>query len=113
VVLVAAHFGVWWFYAEKVETHVRDTLAHIPGVEFRLGMAERSGYPFNVQLDFHTAGVKWQSVDGEVGIDYAVDKMIVTAEMLSWDKVTVQLGKNQTLVVTMDDEKAIDFNVLM
>src|SRR5690606_30782460 len=51
--------------------------------------------------------------DGEVGIDYAVDKMIVTAEMLSWDKVTVQLGKNQTLVVTMDDEKAIDFNVLM
>lgn len=113
VVLVAAHFGVWWFYAEKVETHVRNTLAHIPGVEFRLGVAERSGYPFNVQLDFHTAGVKWQSADGEVGIDYAVDKMIVTAEMLSWDKVTVQLGKNQKLVVTMDDEKAIDFNVLM
>lgn len=113
VALVAAHFGVWWFYAEKVEGHIRSTAANMSDFQITLGEAQRSGYPFNVQHEFRGAHVKWVSGNGDVSIDYGVRDLTVTAEMLSWDKVTVRLGRDQTLAIAINGERAVDYDVLM
>ena len=107
VLMVGAHLALWFYAAGQVEKTVRAKVENLKNVDIDLGEAKISGYPFAIDVAFHGAKLDWVSKESNIEFQYALDELHVKAEMLNWDKLYLEFGRNQTIRAEIDGEEYV------
>ena len=112
IIVVVAHFVLWFVSAHQAERMLVETLTRMEGVDISNGLITRSGYPYKIDLTVHDMKVKWQQPDGR-GMQYMPGTVNVSTEIFDHNKITIALPKEQTLQIVNGHNAARTYDVLM